>query len=198
MAFPYVRISVKSREAIERIKAAAKNNGEKRFVEIGVTNKPTIATYAAYNEFGWAQTVTKRQSGFLRNRYGLAIMPGMHLVCPPRPFLGGTARAEGKKWAKLLGATLKVRGIESLDDALLMVGQIAQQDVKTTIANNGTSKEKFPDRSEVTLAIYSQQDTETDSGRPRERDSTGGLDREQALVKTGTLLASIGYWLRED
>lgn len=197
MAAPMVRLTLKATKAAERIKAAAKKTGGMQYVDIGLKGSE-LATIAQYLEYGWAQTVTPKQSGFFLARYGLDILPGMHLVNPPRPFLRGTAQAEGPQWSKLFQAVVKARGLFAMPDALLFVGERAQQDVMQTIATGGTSKQDFPPRSELTMTMYGLDEQYTESGNERERDGTGGQDREQALYKTGKLHKSIGYWLRNN
>lgn len=192
-----VRLTMKSAKAVERIKATAKKNGGKQYVDIGLKGAE-LATIASYLEYGWVQTVTPKQYGFFLARYGLAIPPGAHLVNPPRPFLRGTAQAEGPQWSKLFQAVVKARGLFAMPDALLVVGERAQQDVMQTIATGGTSKQDFPPRSELTMTMYGLDEQYTESGNKRKRDGSGGQDREQALYKTGRLHKSIGYWLRND
>ena len=210
-ARPFVKLSIKSLEAVERLKKAAASYKGARYVDIvlkasecpelldedGEPREVNLPSVGFYLERGWAQVVTPDQSGFLRGQYGLPIMPGMTLVNPPRPFLGGTLKAEGMEWTKIFAATIKARGIEHLEDALSAVGQQAVADVKDTINNNGTREEKFPNRSPVTMEIYRQQDVYTESGRKRHRDGTGGLDREQALFKSGAMLGAINFWIRK-
>lgn len=210
MAAPMVKLTMKATKAVERIKETGKKSLGKKYVDIGIKGgqypsdsskggKPLpMATLAAYLEYGWAQTVTPKQTGFFLARYGIDIQPGMHLVNPPRPFLRGTAAAEGENWKKLFAAVIKARGIQALPDALQFVGERAQQDVMQTIANNGTSKQAFPPRSELTRIMYGLDDQYTESGNERRRDGTGGQDREQALVRKGILHKSIGYWMRND
>ena len=186
-----IKLSIKSRKGIERILEAARKTGTRSYVEIGLKDQK-MATIASYLEFGWVQTVTRKQFGYFAQNYGMAIPPGSHLVNPPRPFLRGTLAAEGHNWSKLFKAVIKARGLEAVQTGLLMVGERAQQDVMQTINNNGTSRYKFPDRSPMTMALYA-----LDSSEVAKRDGTGGQDRRQALVKTGVLHKSIGYWLRD-
>lgn len=174
-------------------------------VEVGVTD-PEIAKYATYVEYGWAQRVTTKQSLYLSNAIGkpvprggdgkfafdkAAIKPGTALVNPPRPFLRGTLAAEGGKWLKVLKASLK-RGDAPMK-ALAVVGTIAQQDITETIARGGTSKEKFPERSELTMALLDQ--AQKGRKRPSGKNASGASasNRTQPLVLTGKLLNAIKF-----
>lgn len=189
---------------IQRIRKRYDRKGASR-VEVGVTD-PEIAKYATYVEFGWAQRVTAKQSLYLSNAIGkpvprggdgkfawdeAAIKPGTALVNPPRPFLRGTLAAEGKKWLKALKTTLKLG--DAPMKALATVGVIAQQDITETIARGGTSKEKFPERSELTMAILDQAQKGRKRPRGKNVSATSATNRTQPLVLTGRLLNAIRF-----
>lgn len=155
-----------------------------------------IAEYAAYNEFGWAQQVTGRQSSYLRHAFGVNVREGNTLMSPPRPFLRATASAKAEQWAKTFrdgmahGVPFRV--------ALEAVARQAQVDIQQTIIHNGVDGgQKFPKRSPLTLAIYAAKDANTPSGRKRKIEGDSGSARDDALYKTGALLHAISYKLTE-
>jgi hypothetical protein len=170
-------------------------------VEVGVADA-SIASYATYVEYGWVQRVTGKQSLFLSNAIGkpvprredgkpnfqaAAIKPGMALVNPPRPFLRDTMAAEAPKWRK----TAKKALHKTLDKerALAILGRQAADDVRMTITSGGTSKEKFPERSSLTLELYRQKA----EAKGRKGKGGGNLTTAKPLVLTGKLLNSIGF-----
>ena len=107
---------------IEKLVKALQNGAVAGFhvgVVDGGTNGITgvsIATYAAYNEFGTS-------------------------TIQPRPFLGLSAKKHGKKWADIVAAGLKGIGQSAdpekvLHDALMGAGRIATGDVQEMIKSN--------------------------------------------------------------
>ena len=60
-----------------------------------------------------------------------------------------------------------------------------------TISSGGTSKEKFPERSSLTLELYRQRAEA--KGRKGKSKGGGNLMTAKPLVLTGKLLNSIGY-----
>lgn len=153
-------IKVDADKVTQRLEGLAKQYGNRaaKVVEVGVTDA-SIAEYAQYVEFGWAQRVTPKQSLFLSGAIGrpvplsnrgrpdfskAAIKPGTALVNPPRPFLRGTLVAEQEKWKGVLKKAL--RGLQDPASALTVLGTVAAQDVQATIASGGTTKEKFQER----------------------------------------------------
>lgn len=187
---------------IQRIRERYDRKGATH-VEVGVTD-PEIAKYATFVEFGWVQRVTGKQSIFLSNAIGkpvprreggkpnfqaAAIKPGMALVNPPRPFLRGTMAAEAPKWRETAKKALqKTRDKEK---ALAILGRQAADDVRMTITSGGTSKEKFPERSSLTLELYRQRAEA--KGRKGKSKGGGNFMTAKPLVLTGKLLNSIGY-----
>lgn len=186
-------IVAKVKGDLGKLKALADKIPRAARVKIGVIDDPDIAKYAAYNEFGWVQRVTGRQSGFLRNNFGVNVMPGYTLSSPPRPFLRATATDKAGEWKKTLGDGIAALGVDHIPKVLEAVGRQAQADVQSTIKNNGTGKTKFPERSDLTLQIYEAKDAQTSKGRKRRIESGSGSQRRQALFKTGTLLSAIAY-----
>jgi hypothetical protein len=173
-------------------------------VEVGVADA-SIAPYATYVEYGWVQRVTGKQSLFLSNAIGkpvprredgkpnfqaAAIKPGMALVNPPRPFLRGTMAAEAPKWRE----TAKKALHKTLDKekALAILGRQAADDVRMTITSGGTSKEKFPERSSLTMELYRQKA----EAKGRKGKGGGNLTTAKPLVLTGKLMNSIGFQVK--
>nr|DAH90065.1 MAG TPA: virion morphogenesis protein [Caudoviricetes sp.] len=201
MAVVDVKIELKDVEVLEKLKRATAQNYE---ALIGIIDNPEIAKYAAYNEFGWVQTVTPKQSAYLSgllgyntkvNGFGEApVKPGSTLLNPPRPFLRATAKEKQSEWTNTLAKLIKGKtGVLNVAQAVEMMARQAQVDVQTTIKNNGTEKEKFPDRSPLTLKLYDAKDRTTAKGRKRKIESDSGSGRKQALFKTGKMLGAIGY-----
>ena len=174
-------------------------------VEVGVADA-SIAPYATYVEYGWVQRVTGKQSLFLSNAIGkpvprredgkpnfqaAAIKPGMALVNPPRPFLRGTMAAEAPKWRE----TAKKALHKTLDKekALAILGRQAADDVRMTITSGGTSKETFPERSPLTMALYKP--LNKSRGKKGGR-GAGNVSTSKPLVLTGKLMNSIGFELK--
>ena len=101
---PTVKISVKNAETIKKLATLAKPAEKGTAFKVGIIDDPEVATYAAYNEFGWVQRVTPKQSVYLSGRLNYSvkkngfanapIKPGMTLSSSPRPFLRGTADAK--------------------------------------------------------------------------------------------------------
>lgn len=184
-------IKVDSEAVLKHIKRIRKRYDSKdaERVEIGVTDRD-IAEYATYVEYGWVQRVTVKQQKWFRAQ-GIEHPPkaGAALVNPPRPFLRGTMKAEGKKWIKVLQRALK-RDF-SPTQALALVGEQASQDVRTTIARGGTSEEKFPERSGITMELYSPPKSKRKLGKNQA--AVGGATRTQPLVLTGKLLNAIRF-----
>lgn len=68
------------------------------------------------------------------NEYGTSReVNGKTAVTPPRPFMRTTAREKGKRWSKVVGATVQRNGGD-FDGALRMAGEAAMTDIKQTIA----------------------------------------------------------------
>lgn len=166
-------------------------------VVVGIVDNPDIAEYATYNEFGWAQRVTGKQSTFLQKAFGVDVQIGSVLMSPPRPFMRATFEAKNGEWRQTLRNALKKTGLTDPAQALELVGRQAQVDIQETIRNGGVGGHKFPERSPLTLAIYESQDRETASGRKRRIESGTGSTRKEPLFRSGKLLGAIGYEVRE-
>ena len=157
-------------------------------VEVGVTDA-SVAPYAAYVEYGWVQRVTPKQAAYLNHQLGKhTISAGMALVNPPRPFLKGTMAAEAPKWRETAKKALHKTGDKA--KALAILGQQAADDVRMTIKRGGTSKEMFPERAPLTMALYKQQ------SKGKGRKGGGNATTSKPLVLTGKLLNSIGFEIK--
>lgn len=58
---------------------------------------------------------------------------GKTVVTPPRPFMRTTAQEKGKRWAKVVGATVERNGGD-FEAAMRLAGEAAMTDIKRTIA----------------------------------------------------------------
>lgn len=161
------------------------------YAEIGITD-PEVAAYATYNEYGWVQRTTKKQTGYFLRNFGIMLKPGTPLSSPPRPFMRATFADEVGNWKKILAAGLKAKGVKDARAALEIMARQAQVDIQETIRNNGSRSTKFPDRSLFTTLLYDVKDER--KGRNRTADSGSG--RDKALVKVGTMLHSVGYEIK--
>lgn len=189
-----VRIQIKNPDALQKIADAIPH---KASVKVGIIDNPEIATYAAYNEFGWVQRTTPKQRHFLAKEFDVHLKEGTVLLNPPRPFLRATASANSDDWGKTFAEALKNLGIKNFQQAAKLMARQAQADIQETIRNNGTKNEQFPDRSGMTAKIYEVKDARTAKGRKRKRERDSGSASEKALVKTGALLSAIGYEIEE-
>lgn len=169
-----------------------------RFVDVGVFDAE-VASYAAIHEYGSVQTVTPKQSLYLKAQLGLNPQfggagpnPGATLVTPARPVFGATFRAKNKDWTDKVQRVLKYFGTDeaAVDKSLRMVGQIAAEDLKETITNGGTKEERFAPRSEMTKAIYANQ------SKGKKKDGTGNVNSETPLRLSGQYLNSISFEMR--
>ena len=199
----YVKITTKNAQALRALAETRQPLLKATSFKVGILDNPQVATYAAYNEFGWVQAVTGKQSDYLSYKLGYdveanghkgqPIRPGMTLHSPPRPFLRGTAAAKKEEWRKALEDGIKVLGLKKLPQILENVARQAQVDVQTTIKNNGTDKQQFPNRSSLTKKLYGLESATTSRGRKRKIEDDAGAARDKALIYSGRLLQSIGY-----
>lgn len=183
MGIKVVRTSSEPLKKLDKLKGVGKKK-----VVVGIFDRK-IAQYAVYVEYGWVQRTTAKQATFLNGVLGRnfenGIKPGIALVNPPRPFLGGTFLAEHDNWKKILQNALK-RDWDP-EKALKLVGERAFEDVRQTITKGGTSDEDFPRRSPLTMALLKAQSTE-------HRVSTqSATATDQPLQLSGDLLNSITY-----
>ena len=195
-----MKVTVKRDGKIDSIVSMLKTEGGQH-VRVGVLEgaqtvdgKP-MAEIATYLEYGWVQRITKAQAGYFRHTYGIGLHPGGTLNLPPRPFFRGTFAAEYKKWAQLGGKA--VFHYNSLTKALQLVGMTAQGDIQATIRNGGTSTEKFPRRSPMTMEIL-RKNAEGHEARGKNVSGGGASATDQPLILSGRLLNSISFEIVKD
>ena len=194
-----VNLSASGRGIAEQILKKAESYAKARYVNVGINDnegikkygegETNVATVAQYLEYGWVQTVTKRQSGwFAREPRHLGVPPGTVLFMPPRPFLRATLRHKADDWVNVFkNAFVQYNG--DLELALSAVGMRAKEDIQNTIRTAQVDGEVFPRRSPLTMKLYEiyNQDHETDG--------TGNRSGDKPLMDTGLLLSSISYQL---
>ena len=84
----------------------------KRSVKIGILadaqygNGTKVSDVANILENGWVQTVTPKQSTFLKY-HGLKVPPNSTLNCPPRPFFSNTVKNNQNNGSNLAKGILK-------------------------------------------------------------------------------------------
>ena len=193
-------IKVDAGKVTQRLEGLAKQYGNRaaKVVEVGVTDA-SIAEYAQYVEFGWAQRVTPKQSLFLSGAIerpvplsdrGRPAFSRTALLNPPRPFLRGTLVAEQEKWKGVLKKALQ--GLQDPASALTVLGTVAAQDVQATIASGGTTKEKFQERAPLTMELYAAQSAGRKTGG-KNHSSKASSATTQPMVLSGALLHSIAF-----
>lgn len=193
-----VRISLKSSDTLRKLSDMSKTRGRIGF-KVGIINNPEVATYAAYNEFGWVQQITPKQAAYLNSILGSQVLKvNGTLQSPPRPFLRATAAAKAGEWKDLLSQGIRALGPGRIKESVEEVARQAQLDIQETIKNNGTDKQKFPDRSPMTLDLYRAIKSKTAGGNKRKIEAGSGAASPKALVFSGKLLHSIGYELTEE
>lgn len=163
----------------------------KKTVKIGINsemqyaNGTKVEDVANILENGWIQTVTAKQSAFLRY-HGLNTPPNSTLICPPRPFFSVTVKNKADKWQRIGTEFFITRfDIDNLEkvtkDALQVIGQSAVADIQDVIYDN----DGITSRADATLKMLSLDNPKT------EIDS--GSRRTQALYKSGLLFNSIAF-----
>ena len=174
--------STKIPQIIERLKQSQNMN-----VKVGILDDPKTARYASCVEYGWTQRVTHKQSYAFRAWWGINLRVGTVISSPPRPFLRGTLYANEFNWA-LIGVNSLIRSDWNMERALAMIGQVAGQDVQTTIAGGGIDAQgmSFPIRSEFTMHVYNLRGEGHVNG-------TGNINTVKPMVLTGNMLGSITY-----
>ena len=174
--------STKIPQIIEKLKQSQNMN-----VKVGILDDPKTAKYASCVEYGWTQRVTPKQSYAFRAWWGINLRVGTVISNPPRPFLRGTLYANEFNWA-LIGVNSLIRSDWNMERALAMVGQVAGQDVQTTISGGGIDAQgmSFPIRSEFTMHVYNLRGEGHING-------TGNINTVKPMVLTGNMLGSITY-----
>ena len=120
---------------------------------------------------------------------------------PPRPIFGYTSQTCKGKWLRAGSKLLKNYALNPYEvafRALDILGQMAVQDIKTTINTNG--KGTFPARSPLTLLIYgSALEEHQPKGDLKNRNVSkkNTSDTTKALVHSTKLLKSVSYEIIE-
>ncbi len=138
-------------EEIERAKRLSLNVGIDESAEYDSGIK--VSEVATYLEYGWTQTTTKAQRGYLFSKTGLHI--GSTLSMPPRPIFGFTYQSCKGKWERAgsrLFKNFQENPYAIAFRALETLGLMATQDLRATVNTNG--KGMFPARSPLTLLLY--------------------------------------------
>ncbi len=189
-----IKVSIKSDLVLRKLSDLKKPASKGAGFIVGILNNPEVATYAAYNEFGWVQHVTAKQQWWFRGqRVKNPPKEGNTLMSPPRPFLRATAAAKKDEWRKAVEEGISALGVQNIPQVMELVARQAQVDVQETIRNGGTDQQKFPERSPLTLELYQAKDAKTSKGSKRKIEGDSGSARKQALFRSGKLLQSIGY-----
>lgn len=193
-------VSVKRSGKLKSILAMLKAEGNQH-VEVGIfegaktaDGKP-MAEIATYLEYGWVQRITKAQAGYFGATYGIHLKPGNTLYLPPRPMFRGTYAAEAQKWAKI--GSKAVLYYNSVTKALETVGMMAKNDIQQTIVSGGTSSERFPRRSPLTMALLGQ-NMKGHKANGKNLVGGGASATDKPLVLTGRLLNSIDFRIVKD
>ena len=184
----------------EKLQSQVKKVGNQK-VKIGVLDGATypngtpVSKVAAYLEYGWTQTVTEKQRGWLAAN-GIYVKPSTVLNSPSRPFFEATYTANRKKWIELGQSSLK--GLTNnpnqvhnkITQALTLLGLTAQQDLQDAIIDGGVGGSSFAVRSPMTMALYGNL---LRSGNHRTDDTPNQTTRRKPLYKSGILEGSIAF-----
>lgn len=182
---------------------AIKNAKKRCRAKIGFPNNPEMSAIATYNEFGWVQRVTPAQATYLSGRLGYdtirlgfdkaPVKPNSTLSSPPRPFLRGTLRAQADTWKTEVGKGIKALGLKGLQTVMQSVGGAAATDVRETIKKGGTRLEQFKERSDLTMLLYSAQDSFTQGGNKRKIERDSGDGTRKPLRRSSAMLNAVGF-----
>ena len=184
----------------EKLQSQVKKVGNQK-VKIGVLDGATypngtpVAKVAAYLEYGWTQTVTEKQRGWLAAN-GIYVKPSTVLSSPARPFFEATYTANRKRWIELGQSSLK--GLTNnpnqvhnkITQALTLLGLTAQQDLQDAIIDGGVGGSSFAVRSPMTMALYGNL---LRSGNHKTDDTPNQTTRRKPLYKSGILEGSIAF-----
>ena len=164
-------------------------------------NGTSVAEVATYLEYGWVQPVTSVQKGWFAHTHNIHLSTST-LTMPPRPIFGYTSQTCRSKWLKTGSKLLKNYALNPYEvafRALDILGQMAVQDIKTTINTNG--KGTFPARSPLTLLIYgSALEEHQPKGDLKKRNVSkkNTSNTLKALVHSTRLLKSISHEIIEE
>lgn len=178
-------------KAVKKLKNAEVRIG----VEEGATEASgvPVSQVATWLEYGWTQTVTQAQRGWL-GVHGVHLRKETQtLTLPPRPTFKATAETHKSKWIKTFNFAMKSLAKApdiAIKKGLIMVGEQAQGDVQDTIINNGTEGHKFAPRSGATTALL------TLFAQGHKVKGKNNTTTEKALKNTGTFLHSIVYEIK--
>lgn len=174
----------------------------KQIVKVGVLDGATypsgikVSKVAEFIEFGWVQPVTAKQHRWFAG-HGVFLRSGTALRSPPRPVFQTVLNAKGKSWKKAGNDVLK--GLENsplnkIQQALTTLGLKAQQDLQDAIINGAVDGEKFAERSEVTLLLYSG---DAKKGKHKMDSTPNQTTTRKPLYRTGLLASSIAFNIEE-
>lgn len=135
------------------------------------TDGKSVATYAAYNEFGAVVRVTPKMKAFFRYRFGVNLKKDA-LVIPARPFMRTTLEKHQSEWVNMVAAALKA-GLMP-EDVLKKIGERMASDIQKQIMSN-----MEPENSKFTKMIKNE----------REKDGHGTLNHTGALV--GAIMSEV-------
>ena len=184
----------------EKLQSQIKKVGNQK-VKIGVLEGATypngtpVAKVAAYLEYGWTQTVTEKQRGWLAAN-GIYVKPSTVLSSPARPFFEATYTANRKRWIELGQSSLKGltnnpnQVYNKITQALTLLGLTAQQDLQDAIIDGGVGGSSFAVRSPMTMALYGNL---LRSGNHKTDDTPNQTTRRKPLYKSGILEGSIAF-----
>lgn len=184
----------------EKLQAQIKKVGNQK-VKIGVLEGATypngtpVSKVAAYLEYGWTQTVTEKQRGWLAAN-GIYVKSSTVLNSPARPFFEATYTANRKKWVELAQNSMKGltddpnQALNKITQALTLIGLTAQQDLQDAIIDGGVGGSSFAVRSPMTMALYGNL---LQSGNHRTDDTPNQTTRRKPLYKSGILEGSIAF-----
>ena len=167
-------------------------------------NGTSVAEVATYLEYGWSQVATWKQRNYILAKSGIDVKRGT-LTMPPRPIFAYTSQTCKGKWLKAGSKLLKnyvFNPYETAFHALDTLGQMAVQDIKTTINTNG--KGTFPARSPLTLALYGellekhQPKGDPEKLKKRNISTKNTSNTSKALVHSTVLLKSIAHEIIEE
>lgn len=184
----------------EKLQSQVKKVGNQK-VKIGVLEGATypngtpVSKVAAYLEYGWTQTVTAKQRGWLAAN-GIHVKPSTVLSSPSRPFFEATYTANRKKWIELGQSYLK--GLTNnpnqvhnkITQALTLLGLTAQQDLQDAIIDGGVCGSSFAVRSPMTMALYGNL---LQSGNHRTDGTPNQTTGRKPLYRSGILEGSIAF-----
>lgn len=196
-----VELDLKHLESILSQVNRAQNMSVKVGVLAGATypNGTPVSQVAKYLEYGWTQSVSKKQSGWFMSQGIYNIKEGTTLSSPARPFFSMTANANRERWQKLgafaLRGLTKDNVLNKITQALQLLGATAQQDIQDAVMNGGVGGTQFARRSPLTLLLYGK----LLEGRKHRTDGTPNqIGTDKPLYKTGHLASSIAYELTND